>query len=511
MKRSIEIISLVLLFVAAQSCTDVLQRAEPSTSTTQEVALGTPAGVKAVRAGMYTGLFAEAYNKEYMLAPSTLADGLYARPGNTRGISRNQNTEGVIAAFWEASYAGITDNDVPGIIQMANLLIGAVKEEVIPPDLLTQYKAEAYFMRAFAFHNLARAFSYEPNSIPNNGKGAGFNLGIVLRTEPALSPEDIEYKGRATVKETYKQIESDLLTSIELFSQVKGADKPRYATRAAAEALLARVYLYWEKWQKADKYAGLAMQHSPAHLAEPSQMGSLFLDPGTTIEVIFRGYIADPLNAVNEPQNNGKAAYTSKQWVAQVPTQDQMDLYSNDDARLAWFRPCFDELDDEILTCRATHPAVNADTPASEKRGLELAKWDGSLSDKYSDHIPYFRTPEMLLIQAESRLKGAPGSAAAPLNKLRNSRGLSDYNGTITMETILKARRREFIGEGQRYWDLKRLRMNIRKAPGTLNDVNMNIVPYTAYRILNDIPDDVVAVSKANAPDSAVIKQNPGY
>ncbi len=517
MKKLIEISALMLLLAVTQSCSDDILKTRPSRSVGQDAALGTPAGVKAVRASMYTSLFSFAYNTGYMVAPSALADGLFHAVGNTRFIGKNVNATEQTVDFWEPSY---------NIIQKANLLIHAVDENVLEGDLLTQFRAEAYFMRAFAEHNLARSYGYEPNQIPDFGQSAGFNLSIVIRTEAVLSPEDIEFKSRATIEETYKQIESDLLKSIELFKQVDEADLPRYASQAAAEALLARVYLYWEKYDLADQYATAALQHTDASLADPSEIGSLFYDPSTTIEVIFRAFIADPQNAVFDPGDNGKATYTSLQYVAQVPTQDQLDLYSSNDARLAWFRPCFNELANSIASgCRATHPAIPSNRfGRNEKQGLELGKWDGSLSNNVSDHIPYFRVPEMLLIQAEARLKGATGSALVPINKLRASRGLQPidsfgpndpalYPGLEVpgMEYILKARRREFIGEGQRFWDLKRLGLDIRKAPATLDQFGVNPVPYNSFRILSKIPEDLVIVSQERAPEPKQIKQNPGY
>lgn len=499
MKNSIKIIVLILLFTAAQGCTDLLQKVEPSTSTTQEIALGTPAGVKSIRSSMYSNLFSFAYNTAYMIAPSSLADGLFYSAGAGRFKGKNLNEQANTVGFWGSSY---------NMIQSANLLIGAVPEGVIPPDLLKQYKGEAYFLRAFAEHNLARAYSYEPNSNPPSGQGADFNLGIVIRTKPVLSVEDVKYKGRATIEETYQQIESDLLKAIDLLSQ-GDAGMVRYASQAAAEALLARVYLYWKKWEKADQYAQSALQHTDAELAAPSDLGALFFNSGTTTEVIFRAYVgSNAANAVNDPLNSGKTAYTSNQYVAQVPTQDLMNLYSSNDARLVWFQPCYDENSSTTPQCRGTHPSISSD---GDKQGLELEKWNGDYFTNLSDNIPFFRVPEMYFIMAEARLKGASGSASEPLNKVRNSRGLSDYTGSDVMQAVIDGRRREYVGEGQRFWDLKRWGKDIRKAPETLVFPGVNVVQYTNFRVLNRIPIDVVALSQQNAPEGEVIQQNPGY
>lgn len=131
----------------------------------------------------------------------------------------------------------------------------------------------------------------------------------------------------------------------------------------------------------------------------------------------------------------------------------------------------------------------------------------------------------MVFIQAEARLKPLGknghniGGAIIKLNKIRNSRGLGDYSGAHTVKAVLHAilqgRRREFIGEGQRFFDLKRLGMAIRKAPGTRSSIVQN-VPYSDHRVLNNIPYNEVKLSKAAAargviPEDSVLVQNPGY
>src|SRR5699024_2619611 len=112
--------------------------------------------------------------------------------------------------------------------------------------------------------------------------------------------------------------------------------------------------------------------------------------------------------------NNSLSVYTSQQYNAMVPTQDVMDIYDNNDYRLAWFGKCFDELSGEDKTgCPATHPAID-----SESLGLEISKWAAERG-QYADNLPFLRVAEMKLIQAEARLKGASGDPLTPLNELR--------------------------------------------------------------------------------------------
>lgn len=503
MKNSIKITFLILVLAAVQSCTDLLNKPAPSLSTSQEVALGTAEGVKSVRAYMYSLLHSFDYTTRYMLAPASLADNLYTRPGRSRFADEALNSPGNTTNSWSTSYE---------IIQQANLLIDAVGEGVLAPDGLVQYRGEAFFMRAFAMHHMARTYGYEPGHIPTIGDGAGFNLSIILRTNPVLSPDDATFKPRSTIEATYKQIESDLTQAISLLSQ-GDAGAPYYASQASAEALLARVYLYWGKYNLADQAASDAISHTDAHLASPGEVGSLF-DAGTTIEVIFQTLIDNPATE-SQGVDNALASYTSTQYLAQVPTQDLMDLYSSNDARLAWFAPCFDETANAPApNCLATHPTIGGGTER-----IELHKYTGDVGN-FADNVPLFRVAEMVLIQAEARLHTqSPSAAITRLNDLRTNRGLAAYSGGTSesdvLNALLDARRREFVGEGQRFFDLKRLGMDISKAYDTIDQITQP-VSYSDRRILARIPTGDVALSqqaveKGLIAADSVLVQNPGY
>lgn len=514
MKTSLKIFVLIACVVAVQSC-DYLAKPGPSTQLPQSTALGTPAGVKSVRAYMYTQLHTFAYTTNYFLAPSSLADGLYITNGSNRYAGLNKNTPGTTVntndgstTFWDVSYE---------IIQQANLLLHAVKPGVLPDALLTQYKGEAYFMRAFTYFQLARVFGYEPGVTPNFGQGEGFNLAVPIRTKPVLDPADAVYHPRATEEQVYELIESDLQNSINLLSQ-GDAGKVYYPSKAAAEALLARVYLYWHSksnhYTLAKKYATKALQDSPAKLAKPSEVKTLF-DKGSTVSLIFQGFIN---NQATESQgvNDALAAYTSEQWMAQAPTQDQMDLYkSTDDPRLAWYAPCFNDVQGTSEQCLATYPTIKNGTVT-----LELQKWNGDLGN-FADNLPYIRAAEMVLIQVEAILHTQGVQAAVnKLNYFRSYRNEGAYQGPMNtkgvMHAILLERRKEFIGEGQRFFDLKRLGMAIRKAPNTMSDAGVSKVPFNSRLILPKIPTDAIQLSQGAyenglIPKDSVLVQNPGY
>src|SRR5690606_27689482 len=108
-------------------------------------------------------------------------------------------------------------------------------------------KGENLFLRAMMHFNLVRIFG---RPYPQNN---GENPGVPILKE-GLSDEEAETLSRSSVKEVYDFIINDLLQAAALMSQPKSNS---FASKEAAYALLARVYLYKDDRENAIKYADL--------------------------------------------------------------------------------------------------------------------------------------------------------------------------------------------------------------------------------------------------------------
>jgi hypothetical protein len=113
-----------------------------------------------------------------------------------------------------------------------------------------------------------------------------------------------------------------------------------------------------------------------------------------------------------------------------------------------------------------------------------------------------------LLNRAEAY--ATPGSAVfnqtlalADLNTVRTARGLAtvSLSGTALYNEILNQRRLEFAFEGHRWFDLKRLGLDVIKAGQFTGAVN---VPFTDFRRLANIPQREV-------DGNPNLQQNFGY
>lgn len=498
--------ALLVLLPGCDTIFDSIERTEPSTSVSQGTAISTEDGALAVRSSMYDRFHAEDLSTDWFAGPSSLADNNFFTSSSARhsGLNLNVLRAGIGTGSRDNIYDGVND---------ANLLVNGIREGTLDEATGNKLEAEGRFVRALLYHHAVRIFGYDPMSpdgplvTPASGPGSGFELGVVLRTEPTLGRDQAEPLPRSTVLDVYDQIETDLNTAIDLFSGLPGGEKSgndAFATEPAAHALLARVHLYQRNYSGAEQQAQTALDQANARfgaqLAEPTPEAvyNIFDETNNMVESIFR----IDTNPVTESAgvNNAISTWYATQWLAQAPTQDLISLYSADDVRLVdqaiqesgagWYSPCFNEEESSDLT--GTCEAVN-------DQALELQKWNqeqGSFADDYQ----HLRVAEMKLIQAEARLQGSGlGDPAVPLNDLRNARGLDDLSTSeIDMQEILDERRRELVAEGHRFFDLKRLGRDISKAAGR------DDLQFSNFRILDDI-------SPAQLDANQELQQNPGY
>ncbi len=117
-------------------------------------------------------------------------------------------------SFWKKNYYGINK---------ANQVLNNV---TITSNAVSQYQAEAKFLRAFYHFELFRLFGPVP----------------VITSQP--TPDDKSAK-RNTMSEVFTQITKDLEEAIPLLPLSYSSEFAGRITKGAAQALLGKVYLYW--------------------------------------------------------------------------------------------------------------------------------------------------------------------------------------------------------------------------------------------------------------------------
>lgn len=223
---------------------------------------------------------------------------------------------------WELGYRAIGNCNL--VIEMAEAYGDAITFEQ------TLMMGENYYIRALCYFLLVNEFAQPYSNNPT--QNPGLPLKLDSNSDPASLPQS-----RSTVAEVYAQVESDLLDAISYLSLPAGTQPKNniYATKEAAQALLARVYLYMERWDDAYAMADAVIKSGrfeletgeryatyPQHVPEDNK--ETIFAARHTIELDDATY-ARPGGMFIRIDNNGW-----EEMAASSPYMELMELYHND-------------------------------------------------------------------------------------------------------------------------------------------------------------------------------------
>jgi hypothetical protein len=452
---------------------------EPRQSLTPEAALATVNGYQSLifaTYGMPRGF--NQYGQQMMIAPEIMADNLRIIANTGRYIGQEANADRAHIGLWNTGYWGGINN--------TNIIIDGIGAVEGAQALKDRVLGEAHFLRALFYFDLARVYGYEPGKEVN-----GFNKAVILRTTPTLGFSQADLRARATNREVYDQIISDLQTAINLLPTAAiGSANSYRASRGAAQALLARVYLYDSKFAEAEAAATAAMASvgitdDGTGLLTPENYVSAFStapNPESVFEIEIRAVDWSTVDGVNNSVSSLAAnVFPSAQFIV-TASDELLATYEEGDIRRATWT--------ETTRSGASGAVYRSN------------KWLGHKGD-FLQNLPIIRGAELFLIRAEARFRtGNLAGSRADLNSLRAKRGLgpvaADLAGDNLFAQIMTERRQEFALEGHRWFDLKRNGMTISKA-GTFEPL-----PYSDYRLLSPLPNDQIQLNTQ-------LEQNPGY
>ncbi|MDF7814727.1 RagB/SusD family nutrient uptake outer membrane protein [Hymenobacter sp. YC55] len=391
-------------------------------------------------------------------------------------------------------------------------LVGIAKAP-IDPELQKQLLGEVKFIRAYNYFELVKGFG-----------------GVPLVLTPVTAEEALTYQ-RASAEECYAQIIQDLKDAADALPE-KGAraaaDRGR-ATKGAANAYLAKAYLFTEKWADAQAYAEKVISSNQYNLNDdfsrvwsvnnPNGNESIFefnynanqtFNLGTALTVVMRSR-ADGGWGFNTPSSNLEQAFVREndprlKWTI-IKEGDSVDVKTNS----------FD------YTKYNTKPSENESGRISRKMFLLLK--DRPANEQ--NHAPLnrieLRYADLLLMHAEASYRlGQQDKARTSLNlvraranRLRPGTVLPrTSSGTALLDHIWLERRLELAMEGHRYYDLVRQHrlVAVITAFNAYNQTSND--PYDKGKVkdqisdknnLFPIPTPQIQLSGGN------VAQNPGY
>jgi hypothetical protein len=448
-------------------CTDL--EVENKAALPREVVLGDLDGYSAFLAAAYESVNDFGYyGQTMMIGPEILADNMELIQLTGRYELEYVNAVNSGIEIWNNRYSAINE---------VNVVIGTINDESVEGTQAEkdQLRGEALFLRALFYHDLARAYGYEPGQ-----EVGGFNQAVVLKTEPTFGLSDVVDVPRATNVEIYQQVESDLLEAISLLSPAApGSNDVIFANQTAARLLLARVYLYWGRDADALAQADQVITGDGSDLVQAADYDASWDDAANAIhpESVFESEIRIP------------------DWTTVNGPNDSMhSLLMNDGGGSQFIISPSAEL---IATIEENAGDVRRNLFNTETLGLEFTKWratGGVLP--FLENIPVMRLSEAYLIAAEAAGAGAGDSY---LNALRAARGVT-ATVPATLANVLRERRIEFMAEGHRWFDLKRNGLDIPKPAAS----GVSTLPYTDFKILPRLPQRELNLSTE-------LDQNPGY
>lgn len=414
--------------------------------------------------------------------------------GQNVGIQNfNINTNsGYASNIWLSNY---------GAIGTVNRILEAAGT-INPGDEENEYNnilGQAYAIRAFSMFQILTYFSTDYTD--DNA------LAGILVTQPAT--DIFADQPRSTNGEFYDQIESDLASASDL---ITGNNGSTFMGQDFITALRARIATYRRQYTVADAHAASLLESYP--IATPAQYQNMYLDTDFT-EVIFS--LERTIN--DSYDNQGTAGFG---WAGSLFAF--VDSTAGGGPFMEISRATFNLLDGtgDVRLDVAFNAAESTVDPGYDGNNnylnqdvLLVQKYPGSGGQPLLNDLKVFRSAEMLLIRAEAAAAATDlVSAATFIKELRDARigpgqDLPTYaNQTEAFGDILDERRLEFLFEGHRYVDLKRLGdrgdRNIDRDPWECSFLSACTLSNTDYRFTLPIP-----LSEITANSAA--EQNPGY
>ena len=236
-KNSFKLLGLTsAILLGTASCSDLLKETVVSSISNDYIAT-TPGFVAATNAA-YTPL-RSFYATERGISMSEYGTDIYSAgaDGSYKGFhfydSQLTSSVDILAQLWDETYKGI--NTINAVIDRAPAVTG------ISDAIKTQRVGEMKYLRAHYYFILVQQFG-----------------PLDLRLKETTGPT--KAATRANEQAVYKQIEKDLLESIPVLENKKASSDYGRATKAAAENLLAKVYLTRasSKFAEATDYANAA-------------------------------------------------------------------------------------------------------------------------------------------------------------------------------------------------------------------------------------------------------------
>ena len=458
MKKMKHIIYLFVALLATTSCEDFLN-ITPDGQAKRDELLETQQGIEDAMYGVYSQMRSTTlYGQELhfqtleVMAHNLFCDGNTSIEALGKFEYENTNVKSLFEGIWTAMYKNISN---------VNSILDAslVKNATAYP--YTIYRGEALGLRAFMHFDLVRLFAEQYTVNPAAD-------GIPYATEFSLKTPDFE-----SLAKNYEHILADLLEAERLLSdedEYEGLgnymlDRQIHFNKYAVWATLARVYLTMGDKENAAKYALKVINAGKYTLREKTKEHDVAGVLSET-ECLFGIYSKTFFEQVYAKLQQTTTRYSLE------PRSDYSDIYAKD-------KLGHDYREDDFFDMAT----LGDDKRPRLKKLTEYYELNNIVANRPEQlilGINLIRIPEMYYIVAEAMLEQDSAMALEYYNEVRVHRGLEPLTGTtvdeltgeevdspLTLGQINDERFKEYFGEGQLFFNMKRLNLDIKSYDGS--------------------------------------------
>lgn len=475
MKNLIKLYSLIFASLLIVSCGD--EDLEPTLAMDKDTATGIKNAddLRSVLNSAYNRMTSNNYYmRNFIVMGEVRTDNMFANMNSGRFSESDMNHPSTGYGPWGTIYGVIAITNIVANVDVASLDGN--------PAEINHLIGQAHALRALCHFDLLR--NYGQHFI--DGQGGANSLGVPY-VKTYKDPANLQ-PARDTVLSNVTDIMADFQGGIALMNDAYDVSTS-YMTRSGAYALMARAALYFGAvdnsfYSTAGAAAKWVIDNSSAAPVSAAAFKASF-------------YTDNAVNSLFELEATG----TDNPGIGGLAYMYRGTSYG--DVRILTGTGPNPDLYD-ILTATDVRGTVNGMIGTQQGYPTIIGKFPTANG---SDNVTVIRVEEMHLIYAEALLRAGNASGALTyLNNVPALRNAPTYT-SATLDNILTERRKEFYGEGLRFYDLARNGKDMPLINSTLqlnDDLTGTPPAYGSYRYAYPI-----SLSERNANPNIV--QNAGY
>jgi len=404
------------------------------------------------------------------------------------------STEWPMGDMWGSAY---------WIINRANIVLDRVPGITMDPTLRDRLLNEARFLRANAYFNLVRSF------------------GDVPLLEHEVKSLDALRVSRAPAADVYALIVSDLQQAMASLPPSYSSSDVGRVTSGGAQAMLAKVYLTRQDWANAAQTAGqlIASNHYTLlpNWKDCFKIATKITNSESIFEVNYNGLLDPGAGSVHTLFSLPSGFPGGDAYGLMTVAPSLARLFAASDTRglggTFITSPYVDALGD---TAKWTDPPATLG-PAflkyldqSDFQNMHQRAWV-----RQSNDWIVVRYADVLLMYAEAVNEGgapvAAMTAEQALNAVRTRAGIASVSGLSSAafrDSVWLERRREFVFEGQRWFDLSR--WGVLNSVITAKTTELGTIS-PGETTVHGAPSNLLPLPQGELSKNPNLTQNPGW